>query len=282
LLATLASVILSAPNQAGSVGCIETNCSLNGVIAIMADTLEFYCGLSGIQLPMPKYQYPPAFQNASRLTYYATIFNSIEVNSSFYKIPMERTVSKWAHSVGSDFSFTFKLFKEITHCKNLNFSDEHIQLFFNTISQAHIRKGFVLVQFPPSLTFESFRQFETLMNSLHSANMNHRWRIAVEFRNKSWYNENVFDVLNSYNASMVLQDIPKSASPMITTTDFVYVRFHGPTGNYGGTYSEAFLAEYAAYIKEWLSEGKTVYAYFNNTKGDAYRNANTLKQVVSN
>jgi uncharacterized protein YecE (DUF72 family) len=261
---------------------VETNCHLKNVVSSMASTDNFYCGLSGIQLPIPKYQYPAEFQNTSRLTYYATIFNSIEVNSSFYKIPMERTVSKWAQSVGPDFAFTFKLFKEITHAKNLKFSTEHVQEFFHTISQTEVRKGVVLAQLPPSLTFESFTQFEKLIATIDAANKNHAWKIAVEFRNKSWYHEQVFELLTSADFAMVLHDIPKSASPIITTTDFVYLRFHGPTGNYGGSYTDAFLLEYAEYIKDWLSEGKTVYAYFNNTKGDAYQSANTLTRFVLN
>ena len=76
----------------------------------------FYSGLSGLQLNIPQYLYPPPFENASRLTYYASLFNSIEINSSFYKIPKAATVAKWAACVPENFKFTFKLWKGITVC----------------------------------------------------------------------------------------------------------------------------------------------------------------------
>jgi uncharacterized protein YecE (DUF72 family) len=83
--------------------------------------------------------------------------------------------------------------------------------------------------------------------------------------------------LELHNAAIVIQDIPKSATPLIDhTTDFIYLRFHGPSGNYRDSYSDSFLAEYATYIKEWLEQGKTVYAYFNNTMGEAFQNIQTL------
>ena len=86
----------------------------------------FFSGLSGIQLPIPKYRYPPPFENTSRLTYYSTFFNSIEINSSFYKVPRPATVTKWAASVPEHFKFTFKLWKEITHAQEFNFKEEDI------------------------------------------------------------------------------------------------------------------------------------------------------------
>ena len=86
----------------------------------------FYSGLSGLQLPIHKYQYPPPFENANRLTFYASLFNSIEINSSFYRIPQTATVAKWADSVPENFKFTFKLWKGITHSKGLNFNNEDL------------------------------------------------------------------------------------------------------------------------------------------------------------
>ena len=71
--------------------------------------LRFYSGISGLQLPIPQHLFPPPFENASRLTYYASLFNSIENNSSFYKIPQSATVARWADSVPEHFKFTFKL-----------------------------------------------------------------------------------------------------------------------------------------------------------------------------
>lgn len=244
----------------------------------MHKALNFYAGLSGIQLPVPKYKYPLEYQAGSRLTYYATHFNSIEINSSFYKIPGKNTVARWSSSVPQNFRFTFKLFREITHAKNLDFDPGQVHKFIETIGHVGEKKGCVLVQFPPSLKTESIDRFNDLLHSMRIADPKNLWSIAVEFRNNAWYNEDVYDILRSYNASLVLHDKPASSVSLTqATSDTVYVRFHGPTGNYKGSYTDDFLSEYAALIHEWLEENKTVYVYFNNTNGDAFNNLVTLK-----
>lgn len=242
---------------------------------------DIYSGLSGLQLPIPKYLFPPPYENASRLTYYASFFNSIEFNSSFYKIPQPVTVAKWSASVPEHFRFTFKLWKGITHSKGLNFNDEDVVAFFNSINFINGKKGCLLIQFPPSVGSEYSIQLEKLLCSINEFNPNQDWKIAVEFRNKSWYQEDVYDLLDFYKAAVVIQDIPKSATPLLNhKSDFLYFRFHGPTGNYRESYSEDFLNEYAALINEWKKEGKTVYVYFNNTMGDAFNNLRTLDALV--
>jgi len=108
-------------------------------------------------------------------------------------------------------------------------------------------------------------------------------KIVIEFRNKKWYNDATYDLINFYKAALVIHDIPKSATPMLThTSDFMYIRFHGPTGNYRESYSEDFLSEYASYVYEWLEEGKEVYMYFNNTMGDAFNNLKTINGFFNN
>lgn len=117
--------------------------------------------------------------------------------------------------------------------------------------------------------------------SIAQHNTDRGWRIAVEFRNKTWYHEDTYRLLESHGAALVVQDIPKSLTPMIDhASDFMYIRFHGPTGNYRDSYAEHFLSEYAGYVREWLQEGKTVFVYFNNTMGDAYRNLQTLNRFI--
>ena len=241
-----------------------------------------FSGLSGLVLPLPKYRFPLEFQNTSRLTYYATIFNSIEVNRSFYKMPLKRTIAKWASSVGGDFKFTFKLFKGITHEKNLNFNNLHVEQFMEAISHVGRKKGCLLVQFPPSLKNDNIHQLENLLRTIRGIDADSTWTIAMEFRNKGWYNDDVYNVLDTHKGTLVVHDIPTSATPLINQlSNVIYIRFHGPTGNYRGSYTDAFLMEYAQYIKAWLEERKTVYVYFNNTMGNAFQNLSSLKRFVS-
>jgi len=242
---------------------------------------NFYGGISGLQVPVPKYLFPEEHKDSSRLTYYATFFNSIEINSTFYKLPLERTVTGWASMVPEDFRFTFKLWKEITHVKGLDFKETDIEKYFKIIAAAGSKKGCVLIQFPPSLGSANVMQLDALLRCVQQNNVNKEWKIAVEFRNRYWYNEDVYDLLNLHGAALVIQEIPKSATPLVEQLpDFVYVRFHGPTGNYRDSYSDSFLAEYATYINEWREEGKTVYAYFNNTMGDAFQNLQLLRSFI--
>ncbi len=243
---------------------------------------NFYSGTSGVVLPVPnKLSFPPEFQEKSRLTYYASLFNSVEINSSFYKVPMPATVQKWAESVPEDFRFTFKLWKGITHNKGLDFKVEDVNHFMQVIAQAGSKKGCLLVQFPPSLKVSGIRQTEKLMLAIQQADSAQNWKIALEFRDRSWYVEETYDLLNDYNMGIVLHDKSAAASPLLEpATAFVYLRFHGPGGNYKGSYDDGFLYEYAQYIKEWQSEGKSVYVYFNNTMGDAIKNLASLNQYV--
>ncbi|HSN61791.1 MAG TPA: DUF72 domain-containing protein [Ferruginibacter sp.] len=241
---------------------------------------SFYGGLSGLQLNIPKYLFPPPFENASRLTYYSSLFNSIEINSSFYKIPQAATVGKWSGMVDEAFKFTFKLWKEITHSKGLHFNEADVLTFFKSINAVGDKRGCLLIQFPPGLGKNSIAQLDKLLSCIKSIDTTGAWNIAVEFRHNSWYHETVYELLNFYKAAIVIQDIPKSATPLINhVSDFIYIRFHGPTGNYRDSYAEDFLNEYAGYIMEWIKEGKRVYVYFNNTMGDAFKNLKSINSL---
>ncbi|MCH5597526.1 DUF72 domain-containing protein [Niabella ginsengisoli] len=98
---------------------------------------SLYTGTSGLVLPYKnKLAYPPDLAGKSRLNVYGTLFNSIEINSIFYKLPRASTIAQWAEMVGDDFQFTFKLWKEITHSPSLNFKREDLKKFFEVIAPA--------------------------------------------------------------------------------------------------------------------------------------------------
>lgn len=243
---------------------------------------SIHFGTSGLALPLPKRSFPPEFQDKSRLTYYASVFNSIEINSSFYKVPMASTVKKWADSVTDDFQFTFKLWREVTHNKGLEFKPEDVDRFIQVISDVGHKKGTLLVQFPPSISVGNTHQLERLFISLQEADPKREWRVAVEFRNRTWYTEDVYDLFDQYRAGIVVQDMPASATPLRDDgLDFIYLRFHGPNGGYRGSYTDDMLYEYAQYIKEWQQDGKAVYVYFNNTMGAAVENLQTLMRMLN-
>ncbi|MGF6847031.1 uncharacterized protein YecE (DUF72 family) [Chitinophaga sp. W3I9] len=239
-------------------------------------------GTSGLVLPVPnKLAYPPAFRDKSRLTYYGSLFNSIEINSSFYKVPQAATVKKWADSVPDDFVFTFKLWRDITHVKQLAFQEADVIRFMEVINEAGAKKGCLLIQFPPGVTVEQYGQVEQLLDIVQGINPADGWKVALEFRHSSWYIGEVYELADEYECSIVLHDIPKSRNERLNAkADFVYLRFHGPAGDYKGGYTDDYLAQRAKEIRAWIKEGKEVYVYFNNTIGDAIKNLVTLNGML--
>jgi uncharacterized protein YecE (DUF72 family) len=245
------------------------------------DHSTFYSGISGVALPVPKSQYPPEFHDKSRLQYYASLFNSVEVNSIFYKLPRSATLAKWRDSVPADFRFTFKVSKSITHTKELAFKQEDVLAFINTVAEIGHKKGCLLAQFPPSLKVDRINELQHLIEALGEATRE-EWRIAMEFRNSSWYEREVYELLDEYNITLVVHDIATSATPLSGLVgSFRYLRFHGPEPRYRGDYSEQALKIYAARVQDWLEDGKTVFVYFNNTMGNAVSNLQTFNSYVS-
>ncbi|HUP12609.1 MAG TPA: DUF72 domain-containing protein [Niastella sp.] len=241
--------------------------------------ITLYSGTSNIVVPIKQSEYPAEFSGATRLQYYASLFSSLEVNSSFYKIPKAATVEKWRESVPSHFRFTFKVPKTVTHAKGLQFSVAEVERFAETVAHIGDKKGCLLVQLPPSVKRERQEELEGLLECLHDDATG--WRIAVEFRHNSWYDRGVYRVLQGYDATLVIQDLPASAAPPIQVAeDFAYLRFHGPEGGYRGSYDKTTLAGYAGRIVEGIKGGKDIYVYFNNTMGDAIGNLQTLNKLI--
>src|SRR5436189_2941165 len=122
----------------------------------------FRTGTSNIVVPGNKQSYPAVFQGKSRLNYYSSFFNSLEVNSSFYKVPKPATFEKWSHDVPEDFKFTVKLWKEITHVKELKTNLASIEMFLNAADRLGNKKACLLVQFPGKITVEYYNQVENI------------------------------------------------------------------------------------------------------------------------
>lgn len=240
-------------------------------------------GTSGIVLPGHKTTFPPEFQTGTRLHYYGSLFDTLEINSSFYKIPQYATFKKWADEVPENFAFTVKLWRGITHAKDLVYSPHDLMDFMQAADGLGAKKGCLLVQFPASISLDYWVEVEKILQGLAHYNQQNQWQLAVEFRHNSWYQEKVYEALVRYNAVLVLHDMPKSATPVTYLTSWwaysrsVYLRFHGPTGQYNGCYADRLIDDYAEQINNWCKSGKDVYVYFNNTLGAALDNAQYLQ-----
>jgi uncharacterized protein YecE (DUF72 family) len=247
-------------------------------------TGQFWAGTSGMVVPAAnKAAFPEPFRDQPRLAYYASLFNSLEVNSSFYKVPMPSTFEKWAATVPDHFRFTVKLGRHITHERGLIFRDKDIDHFMTAADFIGSKKGCLLIQFPASLhaTDANFSQLQLLLARIMVSDPTHSWKLAVEFRHVSWYSPDILTRLpEPYWASVVLHDMPASAITSPGDNGFIYLRFHGPAGDYKGGYTDDRLLSFARKIQAWRGEGKDVFVYFNNTIGDALVNVNTLVRQV--
>lgn len=238
-------------------------------------------GTSNGYIPGNKSTFPPEFRLKSRLHYYSQIFNSIEVNSCFYETPQRSTYEKWVADVPDDFQFSLKLSKAITHDKELSSDISCMENFLHTASGTSDKKGCLLIQFPGKITIEHFTQVERLFDQLRVIDAAGAWRTAVEFRNESWYIGETTELLDQFGATMVIHDFSKArVTRSECKANFVYMRFHGPSGNYRDSYTSKFLEEKAEQIKVITASGKDVYAYFNNTIGSAFENARLLQSKL--
>lgn len=239
-------------------------------------------GTSGIVLPGNKSSFPDEFKSQTRLQYYSALFNSLEINSSFYKTPMPKTFAKWATETKENFCFSVKLARAVTHAPKLDINPGDIDAFMEAASQLTTKAGALLIQFPARITIEYAEQVESILRHINGMNEKPGWKLAVEIRHTSWHQPRAYDLLRKYNASLVFHDMPQSKTPLDhTATDIIYLRLHGPYGDYKGSYSEDVIRSYAQWLHQWHTTGKTLFVYFNNTIGDAYNNARLLQQYLN-
>lgn len=243
---------------------------------------KFYIGTSNVVIPGNKDSFPPSFQSKSRLSYYSSLFNSVEINSSFYKTPLQKTFERWSAETEEEFRFSIKLTKAITHAKELKTDLQLIEKFMMSARGIGNKKGCLLVQFPGKITLDYFKNVEEILYKISQQDPAHEWNYAIEFRHPTWYTSETWELLDEYGAGMVLQDKPKAKMLELRgNARFIYLRLHGPKGDYKESYSDKFLTIWAGTIGMWLNQGKNVYTYFNNTIGNAFENAQTLYNKVT-
>jgi len=222
--------------------------------------------------------YPEGTSAGERLAFLASVFDTVEVNHSFYQIPDRDAVASWAEGTPDRFRFAFKLWRGITHYKKLQDCAEHLQRFFAPLEVLPVaRRGPVLVQTPPQLRLDTGR-LEAFLDLVRQTTAPQRWKVAVEFRHPSWICDEAYEVLERQSAAVCLHDM-RDAAPTTEPTDssFVYLRRHGPSSSYTGGYDDDAVAEDARRVRSWLDEGRTVYAYYNNdVGGHAARDARRL------
>ncbi len=209
------------------------------------------------------------------LHYYAKQLTTVEINNMFYRLPTHETLAHWRDETPEDFLFTCKASRFITHMKKLKDPEQRIKRFVETIAVLQHKLGPILFQLPPRWNMNVPR-LEDFLKALPTT-----FRYAFEFRDESWFAQPVYDILNKYGAAFCLYHLAGRWSPEIVTTDFVYIRLHGPGEAYQGRYQGHTLRAWANKCQKWAQAGKNVYCYFDNDeKGYAPINALALQRQV--
>lgn len=224
---------------------------------------KFYIGCSGFHYKEWKeFFYPEKLPQSKWFEFYCERFNTLEINSTFYKFPTEKSLAKWYDASPEDFRFSVKVPRLITHYKKFSESESLISDFYSSISKGLEKKlGCVLFQLPPQLAYTP-ELLDLITNSVDPSFKN-----VFEFRHVSWWNENVFSQFKKRKLIFCGVSFPKLPDEMKATTSNIYYRFHGVPILYKSAYSERFIENIYLQIKKIAPD--EAWIYFNNTWGEA-------------
>jgi len=219
--------------------------------------------------------YPEGTKDKDQLDEYIKTFRTVELNNSFYHLPNAETFTNWKKKTPKDFLFAVKGSRYITHLKKLKVTEQPIQDFIDHAKHLEHKLGPILFQLPPKWNVN----VERLADFLRYLPKNYRY--TFEFRNATWYQEAVYELLKKYNCAFCIYELAGHLSPLTITADFVYIRLHGPGDKYQGRYDKATLKKWAKHCIKWQQEGKDVYVYFDNDQlGYAAFNAKELMDLI--
>jgi uncharacterized protein YecE (DUF72 family) len=220
--------------------------------------------------------YPPDLPPSQRLAYYTARFQTAELNASFYRWPSDSAFASWAR-LPNGFTLSVKAPRGLTHARRLHEPEAWLARIARSLQRLGARRGVLLAQLPPTLPYDRERLAYFL------SCVPRQLRICLEFRHPSWHQADTFTLLEQHGAAYCVMSGAHLPCILRLTTDFAYVRLHGPDHHhlYGGSYSDADLRWWADRIGEWQAMGSDVFGYFNNDgNGNAVRNALTLRQML--
>jgi uncharacterized protein YecE (DUF72 family) len=204
-------------------------------------------------------------------------FSAIEVNSTFYKLQTKSTFKKWRDQTPGEFPFAIKGHRYVTHNKKLLDVQEPLIRCRDSASPLGKRLVAVVWQLPAFLKKDIGRLEQFLRDLRHWKSTRH----AIEFRHKSWFDNEVAERLKGHGVAVCMSDAPDWPMWDRVTTDLVYIRLHGHTRKYASSYSKPALKKWATRIRQWLGENRAVHVYFDNdAEGEAPKNALTLLKIL--
>ena len=219
--------------------------------------------------------YPDKLPASKMLDFYARHFDTIELNNTFYRLPVPSGVQNWRDSTPSNFTFAAKGSRFLTHMKKLKDTGQGIDRFFERINPLGKKLGPIVFQLPP------FWEVNPERLDAFLAALPPRRRYAFELRNPTWHIDEIYRILRRHNVAFCLFEIAGFHSGFEITANFTYVRLHGPGAAYQGAYSASALRGWAERIREWRKTLRAIYIYFDNDQAAyAVENALALKQML--
>jgi uncharacterized protein YecE (DUF72 family) len=225
--------------------------------------------------------YPEDLPQKEWFAYYAERFDTVEVNNTFYRLPSEDAVASWREAAPPGFRYAFKGSRYVTHRKKLLPSDKYPHGERDLVDRVRgvgaERLACVLWQLPPGwhVDVERLRAFLQRLPTREDV------RYAFEFRDETWYGDEVLSLLGEHGVAFCIHDWPDAPTPIEVTADLVYVRFHGHTKPYADEYTGRRLHPWVDRIRAWQRQGRDVLAYFNNDQaGYATRDARWLAEKL--
>ncbi len=221
--------------------------------------------------------YPRKASSLQRLDAYAREFRTVEVNNTFYRWPKDEVFATWRDRLPEGFLVSAKASRGLTQFRKLNEPEAWLGRMEAGMSRLREKRGVLLFQLPPHFgrDLDRLDQFLGLVPEGQ--------RTAVEFRHPTWDVEETYELLARHRTAYCVMSGANLPCVLRATAGLVYVRLHGPDHHhlYAGSYSEDDLRWWADRIGEWSSQGRDVFAYFNNDgHGHAVRNARRLKDLV--
>lgn len=218
-----------------------------------------------------------------RLAYAMALMTAMEINTSFYRIPPPDTVAVWSDSMPAGSKMVLKAPQSVSHRRRLKLHSEGgvrqgadlLGYFISgALRIAPEKRGPVLLQLPGQMQFDLIRLEPVL--ALFAA---HGLRVALEIRHASWLVASTLSLLEKYGAALVASDWPEFRTPLLTTSDFVYLRRHGPSALYASSYDDEELLADVALLR--AQAAGTGYVFFNNDiHGYAPHNAMRMRQLM--
>lgn len=220
--------------------------------------------------------YPRELRSDKFLQYYFNYFHTVEINNSFYRLPLEKTLVQWKEVSPAGFLFAVKASRFISHLKKLKDPEKSLPPFLSRMEILRNKLGPILFQLPPhwKLNLERLRLF---MESLPTY-----FRYSFEFRDPTWFTDSTYHTLAEKGIAFCIFDLNGRLSPKVLTADFVYIRLHGPEGPYQGQYSLPTLSGWVEDFHLWTQQGKEIFCYFDNDEaGYAAQDALKLQRMVN-